>query len=76
RKRYPAGSRSRGETGIVTVRFTIDDGGNVLAVALAGSSGFPELDQEVLSLLRRASPVPPPPPGVKKTITAPVRFKP
>ncbi|MFC5518833.1 TonB family protein, partial [Kaistia terrae] len=41
RKRYPAGSRSRGETGIVTVRFTIDDGGNVLAVALAGSSGFP-----------------------------------
>ncbi|MCX5579617.1 TonB family protein, partial [Kaistia terrae] len=34
------------------------------------------LDQEVLSLLRRASPVPPPPPGVKKTITAPVRFKP
>ena len=76
RKRYPAGSRSRGETGIVTVRFTIDDGGNVLAVALAGSSGFPELDQEVLSLLRRASPVPPPPPGVKKTITAPVRFRP
>ena len=76
RKRYPAGSRSRGETGIVTVRFTIDDGGNVLAVALAGSSGFPELDQEVLSLLRRASPLPPPPPGVKKTITAPVRFRP
>jgi len=76
RKRYPAGSRSRGETGIVTVRFTIDDGGNVLAVALAGSSGFPELDQEVLSLVRRASPVPPPPPGANKTITAPVRFRP
>jgi protein TonB len=76
RKRYPAGARSRGETGIVTVRFTLDDGGNVLAVALAGSSGFPELDQEVLSLLRRASPVPPPPPGAKKTITAPVRFRP
>jgi protein TonB len=76
RKRYPAGARSRGETGIVTVRFTLDDGGNVLAVALAGSSGFPELDQEVVSLLRRASPVPPPPPGAKKTITAPVRFRP
>lgn len=76
RKRYPAGSKSRGEVGIVSVRFTIDDGGNVLSVALAGSSGFPDLDQEVLALVRRASPVPAPPPGVSRTITAPVRFRP
>ncbi|BCP52134.1 biopolymer transporter TonB [Kaistia sp. 32K] len=75
RKRYPAGARSRGETGIVTVHFTVDDGGNVLSVALARSSGFPDLDEEVLSLVKRASPVPPPPPGANKTITAPVRFK-
>jgi len=76
RKRYPAGARSRGEVGVAAVRFTIDDGGNVLNVSLARSSGFPELDEEVLALVRRASPVPAPPPGANKTITAPVRFKP
>ncbi len=74
RKRYPSGARSRGETGIVYVRFRIDDSGNVLSASLARSSGYPELDNEVLSLVRRASPVPAPPPGVNKTITAPVKF--
>lgn len=74
RKRYPAGARRRGEQGTVYIRFRIDDSGNVLSVSLAGSSGFPDLDAEVLSLVRRASPVPAPPPGANKTITAPVRF--
>jgi len=74
RKRYPAGAKSRGERGIVYVRFQIDDAGNVLSAALARSSGFAELDREVVALVRRASPVPPPPVGMNKTITAPVRF--
>lgn len=74
RKRYPSGARSRGERGVVYVRFTIDQGGNVQSVNLARSSGFAELDQEVLSLVRRASPVPAPPPGAQRAITAPVRF--
>ncbi|TNL09684.1 energy transducer TonB [Kosakonia cowanii] len=74
RKRYPSDARSRGETGTVYVRFSIDDVGNVLSVTLARSSGHSELDDEVLSLVRRASPVPAPPAGVKKTITAPVQF--
>lgn len=74
RKRYPSGARSRREQGTVYVRFRIDDGGNVLSVSLAGSSGFPDLDNEVLALVHRASPVPAPPPGTNKTITAPVRF--
>ncbi|WP_024511633.1 energy transducer TonB [Bradyrhizobium sp. ARR65] len=74
RKRYPPAAREKGETGIVFVRFRIDDAGNVLSVALARSSGFSELDGEVLSLVQRASPVPAPPPGANKLITAPVRF--
>ncbi len=74
RKRYPSGAMSRGERGTVYVRFSIDGAGNVLSAALARSSGFSELDQEVLSLVRRASPVPAPPPGANRTITAPVRF--
>ncbi|MGJ4856717.1 TonB family protein [Labrys sp. KB_33_2] len=74
RKRYPADARSRGERGIAYVRFRIDDAGNVLAASLYRSSGFAELDQEVVSLVRRASPVPPPPAGMNRTITAPVLF--
>lgn len=74
RKKYPADAKRRGERGIVYVRFRIDDNGNVQSVSLARSSGYPALDNEVLSLVRRASPVPAPPPGVNKTVTAPVRF--
>ena len=75
RKRYPSGARSRREQGTAYVRFTIDERGNVLSASLARSSGSAELDAEVLSLVRRASPVPAPPPGVNRTITAPVQFR-
>jgi len=74
RKRYPSGSRKNREEGTAMVRFTIDNTGNVLAVSLSRSSGYPALDQAVLDMVRRASPVPAPPPGVNKTIVAPVRF--
>ncbi|WP_020186158.1 energy transducer TonB [Methylopila sp. 73B] len=71
-KRYPAGAR--GERGVAYVRFSIDAAGKVLSASLAGSSGHPALDGEALSLVRRASPVPAPPSGANRTITAPVRF--
>jgi len=74
RKKYPSGARSRREEGVVYVRFQIDDTGKVLSASLAKSSGWFELDNEVLSLVQRASPVPAPPPGANKIITAPVRF--
>jgi protein TonB len=74
RKRYPAGASERGARGIAYVRFTIDGAGNVLSANLVRSSGFSELDQETVSLVRRASPVPAPPPGANRTITVPVRF--
>ncbi|WP_323055412.1 energy transducer TonB [Brucella intermedia] len=74
RKRYPAGAKSRREEGVVYVRFRIDEAGNVLSASLARSSGFQELDSEVLSLVQRASPVPAPPPDANRTITAPVKF--
>lgn len=73
-KRYPSGARSRSESGVAYVRFTVDERGNVSSASLARSAGFAGLDQEVLALVRRASPVPPPPPGAQRTITAPVRF--
>ena len=75
RKRYPPGAKGRGEEGVVYVRFSINDAGEVLSAALARSSGFAELDEAVLSLVRRASPVPAPPPGAPHDITAPVHFR-
>jgi periplasmic protein TonB len=74
RKRYPSDARSRKEQGTAYVRFQIDEGGNVLSVSLSRSSGFAALDEEVVAMVRRASPVPAPPPGVSKTIVAPVQF--
>ena len=75
RKRYPSGAKSRREQGTAYVRFTIDANGNVMSARLARSSGFPELDREVVAMVKRASPVPAPPPGINRTITVPVRFK-
>ena len=74
RKRYPANARRQRLEGVAQVQFTIDANGNVQSVALAGSSGIAELDQEVVAMVRRASPVPAPPPGVNRTIVVPVRF--
>ncbi|MQY44965.1 TonB family protein [Rhizobiales bacterium RZME27] len=74
RKRYPAAARSKREEGTVYVRFQIDNSGNVLSVSLSRSSGSSALDQEVLALVKRASPVPAPPTGVNKTITFPMQF--
>ena len=74
RKRYPSAARKQGQQGTAQVRFTIDGSGNVQSVSLVRSSGVPLLDEEVVALVRRASPVPAPPPGVNRTIVVPIRF--
>lgn len=74
RKRYPSSSRSRREEGIAYVQFVIDEAGNVLSAQLVRSSGYSALDAAGLSLVQRASPVPAPPPGVSRSITAPINF--
>lgn len=74
RKGQLAKSRDRGTQGTVYVRFNIDTGGNVLSVSLSRSSGYPSLDQDVLAMVRSASPVPAPPPDVNRTLTVPIEF--
>ncbi|MEP9378249.1 energy transducer TonB [Aquabacter sp. CN5-332] len=76
-KRYPAEARARREEGTARLRFSIDRSGRVVGASLAGSAGSPALDAEVLDLIRRASPVPAPPPEVAGgviTLTVPVNF--
>ncbi len=73
-KRYPAGASS---AGTASVAFTIARSGQVLSAHLIGSSGNPALDAEAVSLPRRASPVPAPPPdfgGSVLTLTVPIHF--
>lgn len=60
-KRYPQSARRRGEQGIVTLQFTLDARGHVVARRIVRSSGYERLDREVLALLERASPMPRPP---------------
>ena len=47
-----------------TIRFRLDARGTVLSYDLVGSSGHSLLDEEVVSLIRRAQPMPPFPDGI------------
>lgn len=54
RDRYPAS----GHEGRVVMKLTIDQAGNVLNVAVAQSSGHPDLDEHAAQRLKRISPIP------------------
>jgi protein TonB len=76
-KRYPSSAQSRGEQGVVVLGFSIDRGGHVLARHIVRSSGYPELDEEVMSMIERAQPLPPFPPSMAQArldLTVPIRF--
>lgn len=73
-KRYPHAALSRRKEGMVHVRFVVASDGAIVAPELVSSSGVTELDEEVLDLMRRASPVPKPPPDVNPFVTVPISF--
>lgn len=77
RKRYPAEARARRLQGVAYVRFSMDRQGRVLSAELERSSGHPALDREVVALLRRAQPLPKPPPeiaGDPVSLSVPIEF--
>lgn len=73
-KQYPASARSAGVQGMATVSFAIDASGRVTSARLARGSGNTAIDQEVMAMVRRASPFPPPDDGRGRNFTVPVRF--
>jgi periplasmic protein TonB len=75
-KRYPAEAEARHNTGTVRLSFTMDRGGRVVSRHIEGSSGSGLLDQEALSMVERAQPLPVPPgmPQTRITLTVPIRF--
>ena len=75
--RYPAAAERRGQTGVVQVFFSLDRQGHLVDSRVVRSSGVAVLDEEALALLRRAQPLPPPPPefpGEPVTLIVPIRF--
>jgi protein TonB len=76
-KRYPRQAQEQGQQGTPLLAFSVDRQGRVLSFRLARSSGFPLLDEEVLALIQRSQPLPPPPPevpGARFDIVVPVSF--
>jgi protein TonB len=76
-KRYPSEAQSRGEEGIVLLSFSVDRNGHVLTRHVLHSSGYPELDDEVMAMIARADPLPPFPPSMPEPmldLTVPIRF--
>jgi protein TonB len=60
------------------LQFAIDRTGRVIEVSVAQSSGIADLDREAINMVRRASPLPPPPdfvPGQRRTFVLPVLFQ-
>lgn len=60
-KRYPREARRNGWEGRVVLSFQINRKGEVAEISLIQSSGYRELDEEGMAILRRASPFSPPP---------------
>jgi periplasmic protein TonB len=76
-KRYPGDAQARGEEGVVQLSFTVDRTGHVLNREIVRSSGHRQLDNEVMSMIERAQPLPPFPatmPQAKLDLTVPIRF--
>jgi protein TonB len=75
-KRYPSTGMARSTR--IEVGFTLDRLGHVVSAEIRQGSGDPAFDQAALAMLRRADPVPPPPPLVADdglSFTLPVVYR-
>ena len=72
-RRHQSAARSSA-TGSGVVTFSLSGSGGVTSVRIAKGTGAAVLDQEILAMVRRASPFPAPPDGQPKSFTVPVNF--
>jgi protein TonB len=75
-KRYPESARERGEEGRAVLQFTVDRSGRVIDFAVIKSSGYPDLDAAVESMMRGASlpPFPADMPQSSLRVSVAIRF--
>ncbi|HEG4897740.1 TPA: energy transducer TonB [Campylobacter jejuni] len=70
-KKYPQEAIMQKQEGVVRIRVSIDESGNVLSKELKKSCPYAALNDEVLSLFKRASPLPKPP---KEIVGGKIKF--
>jgi periplasmic protein TonB len=76
-KRYPSEALSQSEEGVVLLSFRLDRNGYVLTHHIARSSGYADLDNEVMDMITRAQPLPAFPANMPQTqldLTVPISF--
>ncbi|MBE9603449.1 energy transducer TonB [Acetobacteraceae bacterium H6797] len=77
-KVYPTSARVRRIEGLGQVTITMGANGAVLDFRIVRSTGSEELDEAIATMVRRASPLPAPPPEIltdgKYVFTVPVRY--
>jgi protein TonB len=73
-RRYQSGVRTNGVGGSGVVIISLASSGNVSSVRMAKGTGAAALDQEILAMVRRASPFPLPPNGQSQVMTVPLNF--
>jgi len=61
---YPEAARAARQRGRVVSRVTINRAGELVALSVDRSSGWPLIDKAELAAIRRAMPLPPPPAGM------------
>jgi protein TonB len=74
-KRYPP--NAHGALGEANLAFRLDRTGRVLSSRILRSSGSAALDEEALALIKRAQPLPAPPPGIAEqqlSFVVPIRY--
>lgn len=71
--RYPQRARRMGYQGKVVVSFIIREDGNAEDIKVAKSSGFPALDDNVVSTVKAVTPFPRPP--VEAVVQVPVSYR-
>ena len=77
-KRYPNRARKLHEEGIVVLFITVSRDGTIIESYISKSSGYPKLDNAVLNMLKKASPLPKFPDDMeqsKLSINIPIDFK-
>jgi protein TonB len=61
---YPRRAKLRRQEGVATLYFVIDRGGHVLDFRVEKGTGYKLLDEEVINMVKRASPMPAPPESI------------
>ncbi|HWQ40172.1 MAG TPA: energy transducer TonB [Burkholderiales bacterium] len=77
-QKYPVIAQRRGWEGTTEVQLRIAADGRVTEIALAKSSGREVLDREAMEMVRRATPLPQAPEGLRGrelTVTVPIVFR-